>query len=110
MIGKGFYHFTTYEKFMDINYHNSLEGIWNFLYYSYKGSEAICFVRFGDSDEIVKASLNNLEHRVLVGYAKFKMGADSENIGFPGIVTGLIIRFDKGAFVESTSDFTLLSS
>jgi hypothetical protein len=51
-IGKGYYHFSTYEKFVDINYHNSLEGIWNFLYYSYRGSEAIAFIKFGDTDQI----------------------------------------------------------
>jgi hypothetical protein len=51
-IGKGYYHFTTYEKFVDINYHHSLEGIWNFIYYSYKGSEAIAFLKFGDTDQI----------------------------------------------------------
>jgi hypothetical protein len=38
------------------------------------------------------------------------MGAEFDYIGFPGIVTGLIIRFDKGAFIKSSHEFNFLSS
>ena len=38
------------------------------------------------------------------------MGAEFDYIGFPGIVTGLLIRFDKGAFIKSSHEFNFLSS
>jgi len=44
-IGRGFYHFTTYNVannavnvVQNVNYDNSLEGVWNFVYYSYSSS------------------------------------------------------------------------
>lgn len=44
-IGRGFYHFTTYNlktnvvnNIQNIDYDLSLEGVWNFIYFGYSGS------------------------------------------------------------------------
>jgi hypothetical protein len=44
-IGKGFYHFTTYNinnnavnNIQNVDYGNNLEGAWNFIYFSYSGT------------------------------------------------------------------------
>jgi hypothetical protein len=41
-VGKGYYHFTTYDKkankvnvWQNVNYKDDLEGNWNYIYYSY---------------------------------------------------------------------------
>ena len=56
-IGKGFYHFTTYNmnnnavnNIQNIDYGSALEGVWNFIYFSYSGSrlQATGFVKFAD--------------------------------------------------------------
>lgn len=44
-LGRGFYHFATYNLnnnavnvIQNINYDNSLEGVWNFIYFSYSAA------------------------------------------------------------------------
>lgn len=44
-VGRGYYHFTTYNlknnvvnNIQNIDYELSLEGVWNFIYYSYSAS------------------------------------------------------------------------
>jgi hypothetical protein len=45
-VGKGYYHFTTYDKktnkisiSQNINYDDYLEGHWNYLYYSFTAAD-----------------------------------------------------------------------
>lgn len=59
-VGKGFYHFTTYDQkanqvniVQNVDYKDQLEGRWNFIYYSYTKQDtprAVGFVVFGDLD------------------------------------------------------------
>lgn len=58
--GKGYYHFTTYDKAtnkvstnQNVNYDDYLEGHWNYIYFSYTAKDkprAVGFVVFGDLD------------------------------------------------------------
>lgn len=73
-IGKGFYHFTTYNlknnvvnNIQNVDYELSLEGIWNFIYFSYDGGkqQATGFVKFGDDDRIKRVAFTGFAHMPL---------------------------------------------
>lgn len=117
-IGRGFYQFSTYNLARNINmqpfnidYGRSLEGVWNFVYVCYSGpaSTALAWARFGDDNRVVRAMVSEVRHELLPGHATFTMGKEFRYMGFNGLVKGLIVRFDRTAYISSEDDLVALT-
>lgn len=78
-VGKGAYHFATYDKltnkpnvYTDAKYDDYLEGHWNYIYFSYSSGKAVGFVFFGDleSGPVSRVEISGIDHLPLNGYAR----------------------------------------
>lgn len=73
-VGKGFYHFTTYDVktsrisiSQNTDYGDYLEGHWNYIYFSFTSknpSRAVGFVAFGDlnGEQVSRVEFNSISH------------------------------------------------
>lgn len=64
-LGKGFYHFTTYDKaipnvFNNVNHPDDIEGLWTFVHHAYnlESKRAVAFIKFGNG-KLTKVSQNS---------------------------------------------------
>ncbi|CAD8058815.1 unnamed protein product [Paramecium sonneborni] len=112
-VGKGYYHFTTYNKIgnkisisQNINYDDNLEGEWNYMYFSFTNKQqarAVGFVYFSEQSgtAISRVEFLNLEHVPINGYAR--VVAANKEFGyqsFNGMIADLQIHLGNG-FVGS---------
>jgi len=82
-LGKGYYHFTTYNGGNPNLIHNvghpvDIEGLWTFIYHSHSiaDKQSIVFVKFGD-EKLIKAVIG-AEHTT-PAYLKFYLGGNNIN-------------------------------
>lgn len=77
----GSYGFRTYNNAnpnvaLDIPYGKSLEGAWNFIYFSYSSDKqkAVAFVKFGETKQVQRQTFTSISHRPFDGFAKIIVG------------------------------------
>ncbi|CAD8140693.1 unnamed protein product [Paramecium octaurelia] len=116
-VGKGYYHFTTYDKktnkismAQNVNYDDYLEGHWNYVYYSFTSKDqprAVGFVLFGDLPEnpVGRIEFIDIQHTPLNGYARVVVA--NNEFGYPafnGMISDFRVDFGQG-FVGSKEQF-----
>jgi hypothetical protein len=115
-IGKGFYHFTTYDVtssknnvIQNIEYGDNLEGNWNYIYFSYqalKTKKAVGFVVFGEFAEnnIKRVEFVDISHLPML-YARIKVASKEFSYEpFNGMIKDLQINYGQG-FVNDIQEF-----
>lgn len=108
-VGRGYYHFTTYNlknnvvnNIQNIDYELSLEGVWNFIYYSYSASreQATGFVKFGDDGRVKRVAFTGFSHKPIGPNLVFKIGKDLTYEGFNGLVSGVVVGIGGAFYVH----------
>jgi len=91
--GKGYYHFTTYDKktnkasiSANTNYDDFMEGNWNYIYYSFTAQDqprAVGFVHFGElaGQTVSRIELLDIAHNPLNGFARVVVA--NNEFGYP---------------------------
>jgi hypothetical protein len=54
--------------------------------------------------------MTEIGHKQIPGYAKFRMGAEFSYPGFNGLIKGLFVRFDEGAYIKNVDSIKQLIS
>lgn len=115
-VGKGYYHYATYDITRDepnvnanIKYGQELEGYWNFIYFSYKRfpevSRAVGFTYFSRLKEVKRVEMENVKHYLLRDYLRISVGSkEFAYLPFQGRLFDLRIFLGKGAFVTNADD------
>lgn len=110
-LGRGFYHFSTYNLnnnavnvIQNINYENSLEGVWNFIYFSYSAAfqTATGMVKFGDDGRYARVQMSGVRHAPLGKYAKLVVGKEFNYDGFNGQIFGIRFFVGKKYYVQDS--------
>jgi protein transport protein SEC24 len=94
-VGTQIYHFCTYDVpsnnvnvCNNINYGNELDGVWEFLYFSYKKTSAtgnvVGFIKMSDTVQTISGAVT---HTLLQNYLYFSVGKDNYYPGYNGYYT-----------------------
>ena len=118
-IGAGFYHFTTYNTIgnvvnviNNVPYENNLEGVWTYLYYSYKQDEMTAkgYLKFSSRPNVVVAEITNIRHRPLDNVCSFQLGRQFISVGANGMIARLRVNLGHTSYVGSEENFLRIAS